>query len=277
MNILIFLFPPLVACLVLTGIHAYLGLHVVSRGVIFVDIALAQIAALGMTLAFVMGYELDSQVTYFFGLAFTLLGALFFAFFRDDTIPQEAFIGVSFAVSSALSLLLADQAPHGSEHLKFILNGNILWVTWHQIFKTIVIYTIIGGIHYKVRKKMLLVSTNPKLAEKQGLKIKLWDLFFYISFGTVITSSVQMAGILLVFSFLIVPALCAMLFFTEMRSRLFFGWIIGGVASVTGLATSYFIDWPTGATIVATFGLFLIISLLVRKFFFYKHPSQLIG
>lgn len=265
MNILIFLLPPLVACLILTGIHAYLGLHVVSRGVIFVDIALAQIAALGMTVAFVMGFEFDSQAAYFFGLGFTLLGALFFAFFRDDIIPQEALIGVSFAVSSALSLLLADHAPHGAEHLKFILNGNILWVTWPQIIKTMIIYSALGLLHYRIRKNMFLVSVNPVEAQKKGLKIKLWDLFFYMSFGIVITSSVQMAGILLVFSFLIVPALCAMLFFSEMRSRLFFGWMMGGLGSVAGLTASYYFDLPTGATIVTMFGGLLLLSLVTKK------------
>ncbi len=270
MNIFIFLLPPLVACLVLTGIHAYLGLHVIGRGVIFVDIALAQIAAMGMTVAFVLGFELDSQTAYFFGLGFTLIGALFFAFFRDDVIPQEAFIGVSFAVSSAISLLLADKAPHGAEHLKFILNGNILWVSWHQIIKTALIYSVLGFIHYRVRKKMFLVSCNPVEAQKRGLKIKLWDLFFYVSFGLVITSSVQMAGILLVFSFLIVPALCSMLFFREMKPRLLLGWGLGILGSIGGIAGSYAFDLPTGSTIVAFFGLILLLSLTCSRVFHFK-------
>lgn len=265
MNIFIFLLPPLIACLILTGIHTYLGLQVINRGVIFVDIALAQIAALGMTVAFVMGHELDSQATYFFGLGFTLLGALFFAFFRDDIIPQEALIGVSFAVSSALSLLLADKAPHGAEHLKFILNGNILWVSWSQIIKTALIYSVLGFIHYRVRKKMLLVSNNPLEARTRGLNIKLWDLFFYVSFGLVITSSVQMAGIFLVFSFLIVPALCSLLFFQKMKSRLLLGWALGLLGSLGGVASSYFFDLPTGSTIVAFFGLVLLVSLVIHK------------
>lgn len=270
MNILLFLLPPLVACLVLTGIHTYLGLHVISRGVIFVDIALAQIAALGMTVAFVLGFELDSQTAYFFGLGFTLVGAMFFAFFRDDVIPQEAFIGVSFAVSSAVSLLLADKAPHGAEHLKFILNGNILWVSWPQIIKTALIYSVLGFIHYRVRKKMFLVSCNPAEAQKRGLKIKLWDLFFYVSFGLVITSSVQMAGILLVFSFLIVPALCSMLFFQEMKPRLLLGWGLGILGSVGGIAGSYAWDLPTGSIIVAFFGLILLLSVMVSRVFHFK-------
>ena len=152
MNEFLFLLPAFVACLVLTGIHTYLGIHVIARGVIFVDIALAQIAALGMTVALLAGFELESQTAYFFGLGFTLAGASFFAFFRDDRLPEEALIGVSFAASSALAILIADRIPHGSEHLKFILNGNILWVGWDQILKTTIIYSVLGFLHYRFRR-----------------------------------------------------------------------------------------------------------------------------
>lgn len=258
MNEFLFLLPALLACLVLTGIHTYLGIHVVSRGVIFVDIALAQMAALGMTIAFLMGFEPESQMSYFIGLGFTFLAALFFSFFRDDQIPQEAIIGISFVVSSALAILLADKSPHGSEHLKYILSGNILWVTWPQIIKTFLIYSALGILHYFYRKKMLLVSENPQEAKKQGLKIWAWDLFFYLSFALVITSSVQIGGVLLVFAFLIVPACAAMLFYPNLKKRILLGWTLGALTSIAGIAASYFWDLPTGPSIVTMFGIILI-------------------
>lgn len=260
-----FLLPAFAACLVLTGIHTYLGIHVVSRGVIFVDIALAQIAALGMTVAFLVGFQTETQAAYFFALGFTCLAALFFAYFRDDKIPQEAIIGVSFAVSSALAILLADRIPHGSEHLKYILSGNILWVSWPQILKTAVIYAAIGLFHYLFRRPFLLVSTDRAEALRRGRKVWFWDLMFYVSFGLVITSSVQIGGVLLVFSFLIVPALCGMLFFGGLRARIFLGWTIGSVVSLAGIAASYAWDLPTGPTIVAGFGLALLVSFGARR------------
>lgn len=265
MNAAVFLLPAFAACLVLTGIHTYLGIHVVSRGVIFVDIALAQIAALGMTVAFLVGFPLESQAAYFFALGFTCLAALFFAYFRDEKIPQEAIIGVSFAVSSALAILLADRIPHGAEHLKYILSGNILWVSWPHIIKTLVIYAVIGAFHYKLRNPFLLVSTDPDEAARRGLKVWLWDLMFYVSFGLVITSSVQIGGILLVFSFLIVPSLCSMLFFEGLRARIFLGWILGAAVSFMGIAASFFWDLPTGPTIVAGFGFALIVSFGIKR------------
>ena len=265
MNEFLFLLPAFVACLVLTGIHTYLGIHVIARGVIFVDIALAQIAALGMTVAMLAGFELESQTAYFFGLGFTLLGACFFAFFRDDRLPEEALIGVSFAASSALAVLIADRIPHGSEHLKFILNGNILWVGWGQILKTAIIYSILGFFHYRWRRPFLLVSNNPVEAHKQGLRLWLWDLFFYASFGVIITSSVQIGGILLVFSFLIVPGLVSLLFYDDLQRRLILGWGVGMAVSVAGIALSYYGDFPTGAAIVATFGVFLAGAVVIRK------------
>ncbi len=262
---LVFLIPAFLACVLLTGIHTYLGIHVVSRGVIFIDIALAQIAALGMTVAFILGFDPESSTSYAFGLAFTSAGAVFFTFFRNKKIPQEAIIGISFALASALGILIADKSPHGSEHLKHILSGNILWVTWPQLLKTSLIYFALGLLHFWMKDKMMLVSENPEAATKQGLKLKYWDLFFYLSFGAVITSSVQMAGILQVFAFLIVPACCSMLFYNSLKPRLLLGWLIGGVTSFAGIALSYRLDLPTGPAIVTCFGGVLLLCLIIQK------------
>lgn len=263
MTIFDLLLPAFLTGLVLTGIHTYLGIHVITRGVIFVDIALAQLAAVGISIAFLMGFEPEGEAAYFFALAFSGLGAIFFALYQNKKIPQEALIGVTFAVSSALMILIADRVPHGSEHLKYILNGNILWVNYPQIIKTAVIYGLIGLIHLKVAKKLLLISRSPEEARKEGLKIKLWNLFFYLTFAMVITSSVQMAGVLLVFSYLIVPALIGILFFNSISSQLISGWIVGAMATALGLTLSYNGDLPTGATIVASFGILLILALIL--------------
>ncbi|MBF0105700.1 MAG: metal ABC transporter permease, partial [Deltaproteobacteria bacterium] len=227
MSDLLFLLPALIAGLVLTGMHTYLGIHVISRGVIFLDIALAQIAALGLTLAYLAGYNPDSHMAYLFALGVTFIAAVVFSVLRQETVAMEAIIGVAFVVTSALSILVADRIPHGVEHLKYILSGNILWVTWPQIFKTALIYAVLGLFHFIFRRKFILVSTNPKEARALGISVQLWDLLFYLSFGLVITSSVQMAGILLVFSYLIMPALCSVLFFKTMKQRTFMGWGIG--------------------------------------------------
>jgi len=205
---------PFAACLILTGIHCYLGIHIVSRGVIFVDLALAQVAALGSTVALLAGYELHSTEAYLFSLCFTFFGAAVFALgrVRDESVPQEAIIGIVYAVSSAAAILVLDKAPHGEEAIKDMLVGSILFVTWPQILKISAIYLAVGILHFLLRKKFLLISMNPSLARKNGLWIRFWDFVFYITFGFVVTSSVRVAGVLLVFSYLVVPAVCAMFF-----------------------------------------------------------------
>ena len=271
MNILEFLLPSFVACLVLTGIHTYLGVHVIARGVIFVDIALAQLAALGMTVALALGHGTSSLTSYLMALSFSVTGAGILSVTRIKKIPQEAIIGVVFVVSSAAGILVADRSPHGTEHIKYILDGSILWVSWNQIIKTGIIYSLLGGIHYIFRKKMFLVSSDPDLAKKKGLKVKVWDFFFYVTFAVVITSSVQIGGILLVFSFLIVPALFSMLLVNRVGTilglSLLVGWIVGILGSIIGISASYFLDLPTGSSIVVVFGIFLVGALAAAPLF----------
>jgi zinc/manganese transport system permease protein len=260
------LIAPFVACLVLAGIHCYLGIHIVSRGVIFVDLALAQIAAFGSALALLAGYELNSTETYLISLAFTFFGAAVFALgrMRDESVPQEAIIGIVYAVSSAAAILVLDKAPHGEEAIKAMLVGSILFVTWPQIIKVAVIYLIVGVLHLLLRKKFLLISIKPALARQNGLWIRFWDFIFYITFGFVVTSSVRIAGVLLVFSYLVVPAVCAMFFVSSVTRRLLIGWGLGFIASVMGLYASAKWDLPTGASVITVFGIILIISVTVK-------------
>jgi zinc/manganese transport system permease protein len=265
------LLPAFVASLILTGIHAYLGVHVVERGVIFVDLSLAQIAALGSTVAYLMGYDLHSTAAYLFSLSFTFLGAAIFALsrvHRKTRIPQEAVIGIVYAVSAAVAILIMSKATQETEHLKEMLVGNILSVTWPELAKTAVLYSLVGVFHYVFRQRFLTISMDEQAAERQGLNVRFWDFLFYVSFGFVVTSSVAIAGVLLVFCFLIVPSVTAMLFASRLGPRLAIGWSMGALVSAGGVALSFLLDLPTGATIVATFGLALLLLAGVRKAFF---------
>jgi len=264
------LLPAFVASLILTGIHAYLGVHVVERGVIFVDLSLAQIAALGLTVAYLAGFDIHTSApAYLFSLGFTFIGAAIFAFtrtHRKTRIPQEAVIGIVYAVSAAVAILVMSKATQETEHLKEMLVGNILAVSWYEVGKTAVLYAIIGVFHYVFRRQFLLISMDEPEAERRGMNVKLWDLLFYMSFGFVVTSSVAIAGVLLVFCFLIVPSVAAMLLAGHLGTRLAIGWAIGAVVSAGGVALSFMMDLPTGATIVATFGAALLLVAGYRAF-----------
>src|SRR5881296_1283096 len=269
MEILPFLLWPFAASLILTGIHAYLGVHVVERGVIFVDLSLAQIAALGATIALLLplsGGDAHAPIVYWISLAFTFIGALVFSTIRSRRarIPQEAVIGICYAVASAAAILAMSKATSESEHLKDMLVGNILAVSWPEVGKTAILYGAIGAFHYIFRHKFLAISLNPQKAEEEGIPIKVWDFLFYASFGFVVTSSVAIAGVLLVFCYLIVPSVAAMLYADTIGRRLAIGWSMGTVVSALGVYLSLKLDLPTGATIVCTFGIVLIIMAAVR-------------
>ncbi len=264
-----FLLAPFAASLILTGIHAYLGVHVVERGVIFVDLSLAQIAALGATLALLLpfaGGDPHSGVTYWISLGFTFIGAAIFSTIRvrRARIPQEAIIGITYAVASAAAILAMSKATSESEHLKDMLVGNILAVSWPEVLKTAVLYAVVGGFHYAFRRKFLAISMDHQKAEREGISVRLWDFLFYASFGFVVTSSVSIAGVLLVFCYLIVPSVAAMLYAERVGRRLAIGWTMGTVVSALGIYLSVKLDLPTGATMVCTFGIVLVLMAAVR-------------
>jgi zinc/manganese transport system permease protein len=278
MEILPFLLAPFVASLILTGIHAYLGVHVVERGVIFVDLALAQIAALGATVAIVVGMDPHGRGSYWISLGFTFLGAAIFALARTRRghIPQEAFIGIAYAVASATAILLMSKATGETEHLKDMLVGNILAVSWAEVRKTAILYGAVGIFHYVFRKKFLQISMHHDDAEKLNFNVKFWDFLFYASFGFVVTSSVAIAGVLLVFCYLIVPSVGAMLFADRIGPRLAIGWTMGTLVSALGVILSVKIDTPTGATIVVTFGGVLILMFLLHLILHHGRNARLL-
>jgi zinc/manganese transport system permease protein len=275
-DLLSLLWAPFLMCLVLTGIHAYLGLHVLAREVVFVDIALAQIAALGATAGFLVGFDLESRAAYGFGLAATLVGALVLALTRsrERHVSQEAVIGVVYAVSSAAAVLLVTNAPHGAEHLRGMLVGNILTVSGLDVARVAALYALVGALHWVWRGPFFLISTDPDAAFHQGWRVRTWDFLFYATFGLVVTSSVRIAGVLLVFSYLIVPALAGVALGRTVGERLVVGWSFGTLVSVLGLSASASLDLPTGATVVCAFGVTLFVGwIVVRLTGWWRPPS----
>ena len=250
---------PLLAGFILVAIHSYLGIHIVERKVIFVDLALAQIAAAGAGVGVLLGYELGGIETFFIALFFTFIGAGIFSAtrMRKEVVPQEAIIGIVYAVSAAIFILLMDRAPNGAEEVKGMLVGYILLVNWDDIIRLASLYTVIGVFHFFVRSRMIKISQDPEGAFKEGINVRLWDFIFYISFGFVVTTAVQVAGVLLVFAYLVVPAVSAMLFTSNFKKRLIIGWSLGLLGNFLGMFFSVQFDLPTGAAIVATFGLII--------------------
>src|SRR5437764_1422821 len=244
MEPLTFLWPAFLVAVSLVGIHAYFGIQVLARKVIFVDLALAQIAALGATVAFMLGHPAQSFATYVYSLAFTLLAAVLLAFTRawGTRVPQEALIGVIYVVAAAAAILLIDRAPQGAEHLKQILTGNILTSGLNEVAVIVPLYAAVGLLHWLLRGQM------------SGTGALFWEFVFYASFGVVVTSSVAIAGVLLVFSFLIIPAAIGVMFASTLPGQLAIGWLAGTLTSAAGLAASFAFDWPTGAAMVCAFG-----------------------
>ena len=257
---------PLVALIALPAILVYFGLHVVGRGIIFVDLALAQIAALGIATAVLLGAHPDhGGLPYALAIAFTLAGAALFSLtrFRHPRVPHEAIIGIIYIVAAAAATLVLSRTAAGDEEIKNLLVGNILLVSRSEVLRTLALYFAVGVFHLVLRRRFHLLSFDPEAAERQGMSVRLWDFLFYATFGIVVTSFVRIAGVYLVFSYLIVPAVCGALLSSRTAVRLAIGWGIALTGGVTGLVLStqwQSMDLPTGPTIVCLFGVLLILS-----------------
>jgi zinc/manganese transport system permease protein len=260
---------PLIACLLLPGILVYLGLHIVRREVIFVDLALAQVAALGTCVCLMLGHEAREVHTYFWSFGFTLIGAAIFALTRNQRhhqVPQEALIGIVYVVAAALSILLLSRSAEGNEELRRTLIGDVLLVSPKEVLKTFVIYLAIGAVHFVFREQFLMLSFEPERAATEGIAARWWDFLFYALFGLVVTSFVQIGGVLLVFSYLIVPAVCANFLARRVGALLAIGWVTATISSVVGLYIAYQFDFPTGAAIVCVLGAALLLTAVAAKF-----------
>ena len=260
---------PLIACLLLPGILVYLGLHIVRREVIFVDLALAQVASLGACVSLLLGHEAADTQTYIWSFGFTLVGAAIFALTRmrnHSRVPQEALIGITYVVAAAAGILLLSRTAEGNEELRRTLIGDVLLVSPKEVLKTFFIYLVIGAVHVVFRKKIMLISFEPERAAVEGLAVRWWDFLFYALFGLVVTSFVQIGGVLLVFSYLIVPAVCANLLASRVAALLALGWGIATGSGVLGLYAAYRFDLPTGAAIICALGAALLLCGLAAVF-----------
>ncbi len=257
---------PLAACLLLPPLLTYLGLHVVKREVIFVDLALAQVATLGTCLALLLGYHFDDRITFWISLGVTFVGAAFFSWSRSSRkteVPQEAIIGITFVVAAAGVILLLSRVAGGKEELEHLLTGDILNVTRAEVGQRAVLFAALGAFYGVFHQRFALISGDPHLAFAQGTRVRLWDFLFYAAFAIVVVSFVRVAGVLLTFAYLIVPAVCGVMLARRWVHQLLIGWAAAATASLVGLWASYRFDLPTGAAIVCVCGLLLVIVSLV--------------
>lgn len=258
---------PIVMALVLVAMHAHLGWHVVRRGVIFVDIALAQMAALGVAIALLIGRDFGGTSTWGMALTTTFIGAALITVSRSSRkrVPQEAYIGIIYAVASAAMIMVLTQVPHGGEEIRHLLVGAILWVTWSTVLKTTALYAVLGSLLWMWRKPLKAITYDHEQAQRDGLHVKQWDMVFYMILGTVVTASVQISGVLLVFTLLVVPTVMAIRMFRTFVTQFLYTLGVGVLAVVIGAALSYLLDLPTGAAIVCAFGMLLIIQVVLER------------
>ncbi len=253
---------PLAACLVLPPLLVYMGLHVVKREVIFVDLALAQVATLGTSVAMLMGYDFHDRIAFWISLGVTFLAAALFSWSRASEkrgVPQEAIIGITFVVAAAAVILVLSRVAGGKEELEHLLTGDILNVTGADVGQRAALFAAIAVFYAAFHGRFALISTDPAAAEAQGVSVRLWDFLFYAAFALVVVSFVRVAGVLLTFAYLIVPAVCGVTLADGWARHLTIGWGVAAAASLVGLAASYFMDLPTGAAIVCACGLALLL------------------
>lgn len=250
-----FLLYPFLACIALVLIHAYFGVHILERGIIFVDIAMAQFIGIGIALSFYLGYENH----YLLAVVFAFFGALILALAKkvEKIVNLEAFIGVFYVFSFAAAVLILDKSPHGAEEFKSILNGNILWVLPKDVLYAYLLYFLIGTLHVVFREKFSSLTF-------EGRKNLFWEFVFFLTFGLVLVKSVVMAGVLTVFSFLIIPALIGRLFTKNFLKTLFTGYGTGTFATLLALFLSFKFDLPTSTLIVTIMSVTFFILLGFR-------------
>jgi zinc/manganese transport system permease protein len=258
---------PLLACLAIGGLHSYLGLHVVRRGVIFLDLSLAQLATLGAGFSMALGWDMHGTATYLMSLGFAFAGSLLFALTRTDErrVPQEAVIGIVWAVSYAAVFLVLNRHPDGADDLKNFMAGDMLAITVPDVVRLFAVYAALGVVHFFARRQLIAISSDHEGAAARGFKVRAWDFLFYVTFAVMVTTSVGLVGVLPVFTFLIVPAVIASLFSVSFGVELAIAWVSSVVVSVAGMVLSYKLDMPTAATVVCTFGVVLVLAAVARR------------
>jgi zinc/manganese transport system permease protein len=259
---------PLAACLLLPPLLVYLGIHVVKREVIFVDLALAQVATLGTCVALILGYHFEDRAAFWISLAVTFAAAALFSWSRsteEQPVPQEAIIGITFVVAAAAVIILLSRVAGGKEELEHLLTGDILNVTGREVWQRAALFAALAAFYATFHRRFSLISTNARLAFAEGLNVRLWDFLFYAAFAVIVVSFVRVAGVLLTFAYLIVPAVCGVMLTDGWRERLVIGWGIAATTSLVGLWASYQFDLPTGAAVVCACGVALIIVSIIAS------------
>ncbi len=265
-DILVFMAPAICMCIILVGICGYVGIHVIMREVIFIDIALAQIAALGVSFGLFMGLNLSDTSTFFVSLVLTLIAAFLLSASQrlSHIVPQEAFIGILYATGAAAVILAGDRLPHGAEQVHDLMVGHLLWVSWNEVQSYLIIYLVLGSIYFLIHKRLMQISQLYKSKDKTRESLMFWDFIFYALLGILVTFAVRVAGVLLVFGFLIVPAVIGFLLGKTFVARLSIGWTTGVLVSLIGSYLSYILDFPTGGMVVVTLGLGLLLVALIK-------------
>jgi zinc/manganese transport system permease protein len=274
---------PFLACLILAISHVYMGVHVVARKVIFVDLALAQIAAVGATYAATLGYDADNGsdvvAIALFSLAFTFAGAALFSLarMRGEKVPQEAFIGIMYATASAAAILILSKSPTGGEELRQMLVGDILLVSGRALVNIAIIYSLVGIFQVVCRTRFFAISLDSEAAAREGINVRLWDFLFYMTLGVLVTQSVAIAGVLLVFSYLVIPAVIGQMWCASIGRRLGVGWAVAILGSVGGILWSFYSDYPTGPAVVISLSACLVVSALAYNVTSSEHRIRAIG
>jgi zinc/manganese transport system permease protein len=252
---------PLAACLILPPLLVYMGLHVIEREVIFVDLALAQVATFGTSVALLFGYDAHDRIAFWISLGVTFLAAALFSWSRkrQSDVPQEAIIGITFVVAAAAVILLLSRVAGGKEELENILTGDILNVTAADVGQRAALFAAAALFFGVFHRRLAVISEDADRAFAEGVSVRLWDFLFYAAFAVIVVSFVRVAGVLLTFTYRIVPAVCGATLTRGWRNRLVVGWIVAVTASLIGLVTSYLVDLPTGAAIVCACGLMLVL------------------
>jgi zinc/manganese transport system permease protein len=265
MDALTILFAPAILLALMVISHTYFGLHVLERGIIFVDLAVAQIAALGMSIAFMAGIDPHGLTSQLIALSATLIAAFGLAFLRRarDKTTREVAIGCSYVIATAAAIVILSRTNQGMEELKGMLNGNVLWVQWKEVVLLFVIYALLAVLHVAFFQKFLNLSSRSESAKGHFV----WEFLFFSSFAVVITLAVNLAGVLLVFASLIIPAFSASFLSGSFKSRLLLGWLLGLIAAIGGLIVSYFADLPTGSAVVCAIGVLPVVALALRAAF----------
>ena len=268
MELLLLMKWPLIASLILPWLLVYLGLHIVQRGVIFVDLALAQTAAFGTCVSLIAGYDVHDWQSFALSQVFTFAGAVVLTFTRgrDQRVPQEALIGIVYVVAAAAAIVALSKSAGGHEELQRSMVGELLVVPPIEVMKTFGLYVVLGVVHFLFRKRFLAISANAKQAEASGINVRWWDFVFYMLFGLVVTSFVHIGGVLLVFSYLVVPAVCATYLVNSIPARFAVGWALATGASVVSLFLTAKVDLPIGAAIVCVLGVVLVLVVLCTRF-----------